>query len=127
MSTVSRLTLVVACLFSAQLALAKLPPPSEEAKAKAAEAAAKTAWSNKIASFQLCKAQDRAAASYRAKRLPTATEAAAPMVAAAEVCADPGPYVAATPTAPGLEKAGAHSPPATTLPAATGAASAAKS
>lgn len=125
MSTVSRLTLVVAGLFSAQLALAKLPPPTEEAKTKAAEAAAKTAWSNKVASFQLCKAQDRAAATYRAKRLLNAKEAATPMDT--EACTDPGPYVAASPAAGGLEKAGAHSPPASTLPAATGAASAAKS
>lgn len=125
MPTVSRLTLVVACLFSAQLAMAKLPPPSEEAKAKAAEAAAKTAWSNKVAGYQLCVAQDRAVSVYRAKRLLNTKETGAPM--GAEVCTDPGPYVATAPAAPGLEKAGAHSPPTTTLPAATGAAPAAKS
>ena len=35
-------------------ALAKLPPPSDEAKAKAAEAAAKAAWSDKVGAYQLC-------------------------------------------------------------------------
>ena len=33
------------------LVSAKLPPVSDDAKAKAAEAAAKTAWSNKVADF----------------------------------------------------------------------------
>ena len=44
-------------------AWAKLPAPdlSDEAKAKAAEAAAKTAWSGKVAGYQLCKSQDKAA------------------------------------------------------------------
>ena len=46
------------------VAVAKLPTPSDEAKAKAAEAAAKTAHSAKIDGYALCKAQDKAAASY---------------------------------------------------------------
>jgi hypothetical protein len=41
-----------------------LPEPSAEAKAKAAEAKAKTAWSDKVAAYQLCKAQDKVAAAY---------------------------------------------------------------
>lgn len=79
-------------------ALAKLPPPSDEAKAKAAEAAAKAAWSNKVANFQLCKSMDKVAAAYHAqakkegKTLKPAT--------ATEACADPGPFVY-TPPAPG--------------------------
>ncbi len=127
MSTVSRLTIVLACAFSAQLSVAKLPPPTEEAKAKAAEAAPKTAWSNKVASYQLCQTQDRVAASYRAKRLLNAKETATPI--ATEACTDPGPYVAAAPDSASLEKAGAHSRPATVTPAAPAApaASAAKS
>ena len=63
-------------------ALAKLPPLSDEAKGKAAEAAAKTAHGNKVADFQLCKAMDRVAAGYagEAKKAgkevkPTATPA----------------------------------------------------
>ena len=46
----------------APVALAKLPPLSDEAKAKAAEAAAKTAWSGKVDAYQLCRAQDRRSA-----------------------------------------------------------------
>ena len=83
-----------------QPAAAKLPPPSDEAKAKAAEAAAKTAWTDKTGAYQLCRAMDRTAAHYR-----KATKAApAPM--ATPPCADPGPFVPPPP----LEAAGAHSP-----------------
>lgn len=68
-------------------AFAKLPPPSDEAKAKAAEAAPKAAWAGKVGAYQLCKAQDRAVAHY----MKTAGKGAAP----ASTCADPGPFVAA--------------------------------
>lgn len=117
MASVSRLTLaLMAALAWAPIAQAKLPPPSEEAKAKAAEAAAKTAWSNKVAAFQLCQAQDRAAANYRAKRTLNAKEVATPVET--PPCADPGPFVAASPASGGLEKAGAHSSPGAAPPAA---------
>ena len=46
---------------------AKLPPPSEEAKAKAAEAAAKAEWSAKRAAFETCQAQERVAARFFAE------------------------------------------------------------
>ena len=39
-------------------AWAKLPAPSDEAKAKAAEASAKTAHAGKVDGFLLCKSQD---------------------------------------------------------------------
>ena len=79
---------------SAGAACAKLPPPSDEAKAKAAEAAAKAAHGGKVASFQLCKSMERVAAVYResakkaGKEVKPATETPA--------CADPGPFVAAS-------------------------------
>lgn len=75
-------------------ALAKLPAPSEEAKAKAAEAAAKTAHAGKADAFLLCKAQDKVAARYgkNAKAPAKDAKAAAP---AASGCVDPGPFVAA--------------------------------
>ncbi|HEY9068463.1 MAG TPA: hypothetical protein VIO33_25990 [Burkholderiaceae bacterium] len=106
-------------------ALAKLPPPSDEAKAKAAEAAAKTAWTDKVASFQLCKAMNKAAANYQATAKQLGKTPATPVETPA--CADPGPYVApAAASAPPIEAAGAHSPPktanappSTTAPAAT--------
>jgi len=94
---------------------AKLPAPSPDAQAKAEEAKQKTAWSDKVAAYQLCKAQDRVAAEYRQKKgsqpaaapaapaaaAPAAAEpAATPAVAAAAPtippCQDPGPYVAAS-------------------------------
>ncbi|MDO8278634.1 MAG: hypothetical protein Q7T63_10950 [Burkholderiaceae bacterium] len=74
-------------------AVAKLPAPvlSDEAKAKAAEAAARTAWSGKVDAFLLCKSQDKVAASYykTAKASGTPTKPAAALPA----CADPGPFV----------------------------------
>ena len=93
-------------------ALAKLPPLGDEAKAKAAEAAAKAAWAGKTDNFQLCKSQDKVAASY----YKTATAAGKPTKPAATVppCADPGVF-AYTPAeaAKPIEAAGAHSPTAT--------------
>ncbi len=102
--------------------LAKLPPPSDEAKAKAAEAAAKTAHGDKLATFQLCNAQNRVALQYQANAakagkppLAAAPGASAPVI---PPCTDPGPFVyaaagaasAGTPGAGPLEAAGAHSP-----------------
>ena len=59
------LPLLAAALCAAH-AFARLPAPSDDAKAKAAEAAARTAWSAKVAAFQLCQAQDKAVADYHA-------------------------------------------------------------
>ena len=93
-------------------ALAKLPPLGDEAKAKAAEAAAKAAWAGKVDNYQLCKSQDKVAASY----YKTATAAGKLTKPAATVppCADPGAF-AYTPAeaAKPIESAGAHSPTAT--------------
>ena len=44
--------------------MAKLPALSDEAKAKAAEAAAKAAWSGKVDAYLSCKSQDKVAAHY---------------------------------------------------------------
>ena len=87
------------------LAGAKLPPLSDEAKAKAAEAAAKTAWSDKVAAYQLCKAMDRVAAHYLADAKKARQD---PQPTATPPCADPGPfaYAPAAPAKP-LEAAGA--------------------
>jgi len=91
-------------------ALAKLPPPSDEAKAKAAEAAAKTAWSNKVADYQLCKAMDKVAATYQAEARKAGKDV---KPSATPSCADPGAFVYTPPEAKPLEAAGAHSPPGT--------------
>lgn len=98
-----------ACL--AGSAWAKLPAPSDDAKAKAAEAAAKAAHAGKVDNFKLCQSMDRVAAYYRAdskkagKDTKPATETPA--------CADPGPF--ATPVAAAATPAPA---PAAAAPAA---------
>lgn len=87
---------------------AKLPPISDEAKAKAAETAAKNAWTDKVAAYKLCQSMDKVAATYAAEQKkagkefkPTATPA----------CADPGPFAYTPPDQKPLEASGAHSPP----------------
>ena len=96
-------------------AMAKLPPLSDEAKAKAAETAAKTAHGNKVADYQLCKSMDRVAAGYRdhakkaGKDVKPATETPA--------CADPGPFVY-TPPAPAAAAPAATATAAVAAPAA---------
>lgn len=92
-------------------AFAKLPPPSDEAKAKAAEAALKTAWGDKVAGFQLCRAMDKAAVAYQAATKKAGKEPAVPV--ATPPCADPGAFVPPAATPP-IEAAGAHSPATTT-------------
>ncbi|HWI10240.1 MAG TPA: hypothetical protein VNU48_02830 [Burkholderiaceae bacterium] len=94
-------------------AFAKLPAPSDDAKAKAAAAAAKTAWTDKVGAYQLCRAMERTAEYYRksenGKQAPAAIDT--------PPCTDPGPFVAPPP----LEAAGAHSPAtmATSPPSST--------
>lgn len=95
-----------ALLLSAAV-MAKLPAPSDEAKAKAAEAAAKTAWSGKVDGYRLCKSQDRVAAYVKKAKVSDKDAKAAPKDAKAGVvastCVDPGPFVyapAATAAAP---------------------------
>jgi len=113
-------------------AFAKLPPASEEAKAKAEEAKAKAAWSDKVAAYQLCLVQDRVAAHYRKTRgaepkmpanappfqqgadKPPATSAAAS--AAIPPCQDPGPYMQAQQASAGLGAADARPVPAAGKP-----------
>jgi hypothetical protein len=96
--------LVMSALAISFSAAAKLPALSDEAKAKAAEAAAKTAHGNKVADFQLCKSREKVAAHYyktngKGKAAPTATPA----------CVDPGAYKPAetTAAAPAAVPAGA--------------------
>ena len=91
------------------LAMAKLPPPSAEAKAKSDEAAAKAAWTGKVEAYQLCQSQDRVAASYY-QSAQVAGKEVKPATATSP-CTDPGPFVyAPAETAKPLEASGAHSP-----------------
>ncbi len=106
------------------MALAKLPPLSDEAKAKAAEAAAKAAWAGKVDGYLLCQSQDKVAAGYL-KSAKAAGKEIKP-AAAAPACADPGAF-AYTPPDPAkpLEAAGAHSPTPTAASPPSGKAPAA--
>ena len=122
---ISMATLVLASLFSVS-AMAKLPPLSDEAKAKAAEAAAKTAHGNKVADFQLCKSREKVAAHYyktaKASGKPTNPPVATPP------CVDPGAFVAAAPAASAAVAAApaAGAKPAAPAPAPAPAAAPAK-
>ncbi len=123
------------------IALAKLPPLDDAAKAKAAETAAKAAWQAKVDGYLLCKAQDKVAARYKTTAKPAATagataapvtaaqpaaapptSTAAPAAAAGATpvafaaptpCSEPGPFAYTPPEQKPLEAAGAHSPAGT--------------
>ena len=100
-------------------AFAKLPPPNDEAKAKAAEAAAKTAHTAKADGYLLCKSQDKVAA-----HVQRTNKAKAGKPVATAPCADPGKFVYTPPEAtPTAAVAPAAAPAAT--PAAPAAAPAA--
>jgi len=81
---------IIAAGLLAGVAAAKLPAPSDDAKTKAAEAAAKKAWTDKVDAYQLCKSMDKVAASYLAEAKKTG-KAVKP--AATPPCTDPGPFV----------------------------------
>ena len=109
-------TIMVALCASA---FAKLPPPNDEAKAKAAEAAAKTAHTAKADGYLLCKTQDKVAA-----HVQRTNKAKAGKPATTPPCADPGKFVYTAPEAtPTAAVAPAAAPAAT--PAALAAAPAA--
>jgi len=111
-TTIKTLCAASALALLSAVSLAKLPPPSDAAKAKADEAKAKAAWTAKVGGYKLCLAQERVVAHY--KKVPAAKPAAKPVAKgaapAAGACADPGPFVyapnaaaataAATPAAP---------------------------
>jgi hypothetical protein len=88
--------LVLLGALGSPIATAKLPPLTDDAKAKAAEAAAKAAWGNKVADFQLCKSMDKVAVKYLAAMKSAGKEV---KVTETRPCADPGPYVATPPAA----------------------------
>ncbi|MGL6108991.1 MAG: hypothetical protein ACRC2B_02715 [Rubrivivax sp.] len=92
---------------------AKLPPPSDEAKAKAAETAAKAAHGGKVEAYLLCKSMDKVAMEYHAAAKKAGTEIKPPT--ATPPCADPGPFVYAPPVA--ASAPGAATPAAAPAPA----------
>lgn len=108
---------------------AKLPAPvlTDEAKAKAEEAKAKTAWAAKVDNYKLCLSMDRAAGNYF--KTAASTGKSVKPAAALPACADPGPFtyvaVAAAAVAKPVEAAGAHSPTTTAASPPSGKAPAA--
>lgn len=108
---------------------AKLPAPvlTDEAKAKAEEAKAKTAWAAKVDNYKLCLSMDRAAGNYF--KTAASTGKTVKPAAALPACADPGPFTyvaaAAVAVAKPVEAAGAHSPTTTAASPPSGKAPAA--
>lgn len=99
----SKFALILALTVASAGAWAKLPPPSEEAKAKAEEAKAKAAETAKLEAEQLANAQNRVAEAFirqqKAKGItvkPTPIAPPAPPAAAVPATAAP---VAAAPAA----------------------------
>ena len=107
-----RLVIAALVCFLPTLVFSKLPPPTEEAKAKAAEANAKTAWSDKVGLYKLCISMDQTAAAYRKSAKATGKPVPAPVPT--PPCTDPSSFVAQSQITPEtskpLEAAGAHSP-----------------
>jgi hypothetical protein len=101
--------MLLATLLAAASVSAKLPPPSDEAKAKAAEAAAKAAHNGKVDAYQLCKSMDKVAADYYAAAKKAGTETKPPV--ATPPCVDPGPFVYPPPAPTAAPVAAAPTPP----------------
>jgi hypothetical protein len=108
-----RVALFAACAVVTSVTFAKLPPLSDDAKAKAAEAAAKTAHADKVGAYQLCQSMDRVAVKYFAEAKKNGREVKP--ATATPPCTDPGQFAMTPPAAKPLETAGAHSPPATAV------------
>jgi hypothetical protein len=97
LETLMKKLLIVSLALATSTVFAKLPPASDEAKAKAAEAAAKTAHNGKVDAYLLCKSQDKVAAKVNKSKDKVATPP----------CADPGKFVYPPPAAPAAPVAAA--------------------
>ncbi|MGL4574009.1 MAG: hypothetical protein ACRCV9_04380 [Burkholderiaceae bacterium] len=104
-----RLIMLSVLLFAGFSAIAKLPPLSDEAKAKADEARAKTAHGNKVADHKLCLSQDKVAAQY-ARDMKAKGKSVT--LAQTPPCADPGAFVWPPAPAPVAAAAPAAAPTA---------------
>jgi len=111
MKTVARSTCALIVAMCCSSGIAKLPAPTDDAKAKSAEAASKAAWTDKVGQYKTCLAMDRVAEAYRRDAGKSGKEAPPPTPTPA--CVDPGPYASqVTPvTSKPLEASEAHSPP----------------
>jgi hypothetical protein len=111
-----RVLLLAASALLAASSFAKIPAPvlSDEAKAKAAEAAAKTAYNGKVDSYKLCLSMEKTSAHYY-KTAQAAGKTTKPATATPP-CADPGAFVYPPPAAPAA--AAAPAAPAAAVPVA---------
>lgn len=98
-----KLIMAIAAMLAFGTAQAKLPAPSDEAKAKAAEAKDKAAHGDKVAGYKLCLSQNRTAERYMKQQ---GKKGAAP-----PACQDPGPFQSAA-AAPAAAPAAAAAAPA---------------
>ena len=112
MKRTTALTLSALLALAGTAVHAKLPAPSDEAKAKSAETAAKTAHGGKVDGYKLCMAMDRVAAGYQATAKKAGKPASAPVDTPA--CADPGPFVYVPAASAPVTVAAAAAPPAAT-------------
>ena len=104
--------LALFCLLGS--AWAKLPPPTPEQAAKAAESAARAKWAGQVSAYKTCEVQDRIAAKFGKPRPGDAS--------AIPACVQPGPFAYTPPSEKPVEASGAHSPPGNaTSPPSTGA------
>lgn len=87
-----KMVLAMTAMLALGAAHAKLPPPSDEAKAKAAEAKEKADHGNKVAAYKLCLSQNRVAERYMKEH----GKKGAPLPA----CQDPGPFKPASAAPP---------------------------
>jgi hypothetical protein len=97
-------------------AFAKLPPLSDEAKAKADEGKAKTAHTGKVDAYLLCKSQDKVAA-----HVQKTNKAKAGKPENTPACADPGKFVYTPPEAVASAAAAASAPAVAAAPGKTAA------
>ncbi len=109
-STLFPLALGALTLSLSTLVLAKLPPLSDDAKAKAAEASAKTAHAGKVDNYKLCLSMDKTAAAYFAANKKAAKDVKPATPTAA--CEDPGAFVYPPPAAPAATAAAPAAPAA---------------
>jgi hypothetical protein len=116
MKQMIRWMLTAAALAVSGLAAAKLPALDDAAKAKAAEAAAKTAWQGKLDAYQLCKAQDKIAAKYKSGHPAQAQQSAAQAASAAVAAAKAPVATPATASQGGATPVLAIASPAPSIP-----------
>ena len=121
--TIVALTVGLVSALAGVSALAKLPAPvlTDAAKAKAAEAAAKTAWSGKLDAYQLCRSQERVAAHFFATAKAQGQDVR-PAVTTPP-CTDPGPFAYTPPEPKPAETAAAAAPTQTAATPPSAAAS----